>query len=61
MRLGAAGTVIRYGYYGRPVLVFPAEMGRASDFESRGMIDTVGDLVEGLLGGGVDRSHVDRL
>ena len=27
--LGAAGTVIRYGHYGRPVLVFPSERSRA--------------------------------
>ena len=33
--IGAAGTVIAYGHWGRPVLVFPAEMGRAEDSESR--------------------------
>ena len=44
--IGAAGSVNAYGHYGRPVLVFPAEMGRAGDFESRGMIDAVGDLIE---------------
>jgi len=31
--LGAAGTVIRYGHWGRPVLVFPSARGRAWDFE----------------------------
>jgi esterase/lipase superfamily enzyme len=41
-----AGTVVRYGHYGRPVLVFPAEQGRARDFESNGMVDAVSDLVE---------------
>jgi esterase/lipase superfamily enzyme len=40
------GTVIAYGHWGRPVLVFPAEAGRAGDFESWGMIDTVGDLID---------------
>jgi esterase/lipase superfamily enzyme len=40
------GTVIAYGHWGRPVLVFPAEAGKAGDFESRGMIDTVGDLID---------------
>ena len=41
-----AGTVVRYGHYGRPVLVFPSEQGRAWDFEANGMVDAVGDLVE---------------
>jgi esterase/lipase superfamily enzyme len=44
--IGAAGTVIRYGHYGRPVLVFPSEQGRASDFASNGMVDAVADLVD---------------
>jgi esterase/lipase superfamily enzyme len=38
-------TVIRYGHYGRPVLVFPSEAGRAWDFENNGMLDAVGDLL----------------
>jgi esterase/lipase superfamily enzyme len=45
--IGAAGSVIAYGHWGRPVLVFPAEMGSAVDFESRGMLDMVQDLVDG--------------
>jgi len=44
--IGAAGTVIRYGHWGRPVLAFPAEQGRACDFESNGMVGAVGDLLE---------------
>jgi esterase/lipase superfamily enzyme len=44
--IGAAGTVIRYGHSGRPVLVFPAEQGRAVDFEANGMVDAVSGLVE---------------
>ncbi len=44
---GRAGTVIRYGHWGRPVIVFPAEQGRAWDWESNGMVDAVADLVEG--------------
>ena len=44
--IGGAGTVIAYGHWGRPVLAFPAEAGRAPDLESRGMIDAVGDLIE---------------
>jgi esterase/lipase superfamily enzyme len=45
--IGAAGTVIRYGHWGRPVLVFPSEQGRATDFENNGMIGAIGDLVDG--------------
>jgi len=43
----AAGSVVAYGHWGRPVLVFPHEMGGAEDFESWGMIDVVADLVDG--------------
>ena len=41
------GTLIAYGHYGRPVLAFPAEQGRAWDFENNGMIGAVADLIEG--------------
>ena len=44
--LGAAGTVIRYGHWGRPVLVFPSERGRAADFENNGMVGAVADLID---------------
>lgn len=40
------GAVIRYGHWGRPVLVFPSEAGRAWDFENNGMVGAVADLVE---------------
>jgi esterase/lipase superfamily enzyme len=40
------GTVIAYGHYGRPFLVFPSEQGRAWDFESNGMIDAVRPLLD---------------
>lgn len=40
------GTVISYGHYGRPFLVFPAEQGRAWDFEANGMIDAVRPLID---------------
>jgi esterase/lipase superfamily enzyme len=40
------GTVIAYGHYGRPVLVFPSEQGRAWDFESNGMVGAVADLID---------------
>jgi esterase/lipase superfamily enzyme len=44
--IGAAGTVASYGHYGRPVLAFPAEQGRAWDWQDQGMIDAVGGLLE---------------
>ncbi|GAA5141135.1 esterase family protein [Nocardioides marinquilinus] len=44
---GRHGTVVRYGHWGRPVLVFPSEQGRAWDYENNGMVDAVRDLVDG--------------
>ncbi len=44
--IGSAGTVIRYGHWGRPLLVFPAEQGRAGDFEANGMLDAIAGLVK---------------
>lgn len=38
--------VIRHGHYGRPVLVFPSEAGRAEDFGNKGMTDAVADLID---------------
>ncbi|MEO6701981.1 MAG: alpha/beta hydrolase-fold protein [Jatrophihabitantaceae bacterium] len=43
---GFSGSVISYGHYGRPVLVFPSERGSAADFENNGMVDAVADLIE---------------
>ncbi len=40
------GTMIRYGHFGRPVLVFPSEAGRARDYEDNGMVGAVADLVD---------------
>jgi esterase/lipase superfamily enzyme len=34
-----------YGHWGRPLLAFPAERGDAGEFERRGMLGAVGDLV----------------
>ena len=42
----SGGTVIAYGHHGRPFLVFPAEQGRAWDFEANGMIDAVRPLID---------------
>jgi esterase/lipase superfamily enzyme len=44
--IGAPGTVIAYGSWGRPFLVFSAERGRARDFEANGMVGAVAGLVE---------------
>jgi esterase/lipase superfamily enzyme len=39
--IGVAG----YGHWGRPVLAFPAERGDAGEFERRGMVAALGDLL----------------
>ena len=44
--IGASGIVIRYGYWGRPVLVFPSEQGKARDFENNGMVGAVAGLLD---------------
>ena len=44
--LGAAGRVLRYGHWGRPVLVFPTEPGQACEFEANGMVGALGGLIE---------------
>ncbi|MGH8961438.1 MAG: esterase family protein [Jatrophihabitantaceae bacterium] len=44
--LGPATTLIAYGHYGRPVLVFPSEQGRAWDFENNGMVGAVASLID---------------
>jgi hypothetical protein len=38
-------TIVQYGNYGRPVLVFPSEAGRAWDFENNGMLEAIGNLI----------------
>jgi esterase/lipase superfamily enzyme len=44
--IGAAGTVIRYGHWGRPTLVFPSEQGKAFDFENNDMVDAISGLID---------------
>jgi esterase/lipase superfamily enzyme len=39
-------SLLAYGHYGRPVVVFPSEQGRAWDFENNGMVVAVSDLVD---------------
>lgn len=38
--------VATYGHWGRPVLAFPAEAGDAGEFERRGMVAAIGELLE---------------
>ncbi len=44
--IGAEGRVITYGHWGRPLLAFPSQEGPAWQYEERGMVDAVGDLIE---------------
>jgi esterase/lipase superfamily enzyme len=39
--------LLAYGDWGRPVLVFPSELGRRWDWEDRGMVAAVGELIDG--------------
>jgi len=45
--IGANGTLVAYGHWGRPVLAFPAERGGPWEYENRGMVDAVAGLLEG--------------
>jgi esterase/lipase superfamily enzyme len=45
--IGANGTVIAYGHYGRPVLAFPAERGSAWEYEHQGVIGALDVLLAG--------------
>jgi esterase/lipase superfamily enzyme len=44
--IGGAGTVIAYGHWGRPLLAFPSQEGAAWQYEERGMIAAVEDLID---------------
>jgi esterase/lipase superfamily enzyme len=43
--VAAVNGVASYGHWGRPVLAFPAERGDAGEFERRGMVAAIGDLL----------------
>jgi esterase/lipase superfamily enzyme len=45
VEIGAA-RLNAYGHYGRPLLVFPSELGNRWDFESNGMLDAIAPLVD---------------
>ena len=44
--IGAEGRVIAYGHGGRPLLAFPSQEGPAWQYEERGMVNAVADLIE---------------
>ena len=44
--IGAEASVLAYGHWGRPLLAFPSQQGPAWQYEERGMIDAIGDLIE---------------
>ncbi len=46
--IGAAGHLLAYGHWGRPLLAFPSEQGSATDWEERGMVGAI----EGLFDAG---------
>lgn len=45
-RLQSDISLVRWGHYGRPVLVFPTAGGDAEEIERNGLVDAVGHLVE---------------
>lgn len=48
--IGAAGSVLAYGHWGRPLLAFPSQEGPAWQYEERGMIDAIaGPIDEGRV------------
>ena len=44
--IGAAGSVVVYGHWGRPLLAFPAERGRAWDWQDNGMVGAIQPLID---------------
>jgi esterase/lipase superfamily enzyme len=40
------GHVVAYGHWGRPLLAFPSDQGLAADWESYGMVDAIGGLLD---------------
>jgi esterase/lipase superfamily enzyme len=44
--IGADANVLVYGHWGRPLIAFPSQQGPAWQYEERGMIEAIGDLIE---------------
>ena len=45
-RVGSDVTVVRWGHYGKPVIVFPTAGGDAEEIERMGLVDSLMPLVE---------------
>jgi esterase/lipase superfamily enzyme len=45
--IGAAGSVVAYGHWGRPLLAFPSQQGPAWQYEERGMVDALAGEIDG--------------
>jgi esterase/lipase superfamily enzyme len=45
--IGAPGSVIAYGNWGRPLLAFPSQQGPAWQYEERGMVDALAGEIDG--------------
>ena len=39
------GGVVAHGHYGRPLLAFPSEQGDCWQYQERGMVDAIGDVL----------------
>jgi esterase/lipase superfamily enzyme len=44
--IGAEANIHVYGHWGRPLIAFPSQQGPAWQYEERGMIAAIGDLIE---------------
>jgi esterase/lipase superfamily enzyme len=40
------GLTLAYGHWGRPVVAFPSENGQVGDWETQGMVDALGELLD---------------
>jgi esterase/lipase superfamily enzyme len=40
------GSVLAYGHYGRPLVAFPSENGEPHDWEDRGMVEAIAQLLD---------------
>jgi esterase/lipase superfamily enzyme len=45
-RIQSDVTVVRWGHYGKPMIVFPTAGGDAEEIERMGLVDSVGDFLE---------------
>jgi esterase/lipase superfamily enzyme len=44
--IGASGEVVAYGHWGRALLAFPSQQGASTDWEDRGMIAAISELLD---------------